>query len=818
MKTQTIMLTNRIRKTARAFSALAIISLFSFTAAAQPASRRSWNEGWTFSKDGLSRTLNLPHDWGVDGPFTLEYDGSTGKLEWWGDAEYSKTLDVSANDLATGKRFFLDIDGAMSFSKVYCNDKLAGEWPYGYASYQVDLTPFLKEGANNVKVTINNLPNSSRWYPGGGIYRNVWLTKSDPVGVAHWGVFVSTSGENLVTKGENGAKGSATANIRTTLRDALGSKAKATVITTIFNGETILGEASSEAAEVTDGSVVCQSVELKDVPFWDTRNRNLLTARTIVNSGDYRDTTFTTFGVRTIDFRQDGFYLNGEKTFLKGVCLHHDSGALGAVWNTSVWTRRLRQLKDMGCNAIRTSHNPPAPELLDLCDEMGFLVMDELTDTWSIPKRPNGYALLFDEWAEKDMRALIRRDRNHPSVILWSVGNEVPEQGYPEKYALGFNLSVLCHTEDPTRLTSGGCDNPRSYLSDFRNTMDVFGFNYKPHLYEDFEKRFPWQPYLGSETSSSISSRGVYMFPLDDDKDIAEANFHVSSYDLHAVPWGQIPELEWQLEDKNPSCAGEFVWTGFDYIGEPTPYNDDMTVLSNFHDPALRAKAEKEIKEKGKIIPPSRSSYFGIIDLAGFPKDRYYLYKAHWTDEPVLHVLPHWNWAGREGEVTPVHVYTNLDKVALFVNGKPMGEKTREKGQYRLRWDDVVYEPGVVEARGYIGGQVFTEVIRTAGKASKVELTSERGVDGDLVFVTAKLTDSKGNFAPTACDHLRFSVSGPAEIVAVDAGDPTCLTPFKSSEIDAFNGLCSVIIRPTGKGKVSLTVRGDRLKTSRINL
>ena len=529
--------------------------------------------------------------------------------------------------------------------------------------------------------------------------------------------------------------------------------------------------------------------------------------------------------MRDVEYREDGIFIDGEKTFLKGVCLHHDAGALGAVWNNTAWERRLKMLKEMGCNAIRTSHNPPAPELLDLCDRMGFVVMDELTDTWTVPKKPNGYALLFNDWADKDLKALIRRDRNHPSVILWSIGNETGEQGYPDLYHIPAHLTEVCHAEDPTRLTTFGSDNPWASEQEFRNTMDIYGFNYKPHLYDKFHAANPGKLYLGSETASTISTRGVYFFPIEEDprgKEFCEKDFQVSSYDLHTVPWGQIPEQEWKAEDENPSCLGEFVWTGYDYLGEPTPYNSDLTILTNFHDPETRARAEKEIAEKGVVSTPSRSSYFGIIDLAGFPKDRYWLYQARWSDKTVLHILPHWNWAGREGEVTPIHVYTNCDKVELFVNGESKGILERSDKQYRLRWDDVVYEPGKIEAAGYRDGKkVASETIRTAGEARRVKLELEKGFgEGDLFYIDAKITDKKGNFVPVACNDLKFNIKGAGEILAVDAGDPTCLTPFHSDEIKAFNGLASVIVKatPSRRGKIVVTVTSDGLKKGRVKI
>lgn len=803
----------------------ALAALLALQVAAQPASRTSFNEGWTFTKDGKSRTVDLPHDWGVDGPFNINYPGETGKLEWWGKAEYTKTLTAPAatdpsSPARTGDLYLLDIDGAMSWAKVFCNGNLVTEWPYGYASFRADLTPYIKEGDNEIKITLDNPEESSRWYPGGGIYRNVWLTVAPPVGVAHWGTYMTTKGDK--------------ATLRISLRNP-GEPAEGIVRTEIFeyDGNTVIASAETVVESITDSTVITQEFDLTGAARWSPDHPTLYKAITTVipmeagaAAGQSEPNAYiTVFGLRDIEYKEDGIFIDGVKTFLKGVCLHHDAGALGAVWNNTAWERRLKMLKEMGCNAIRTSHNPPAPELLDLCDRMGFVVMDELTDTWTIPKKPNGYALLFNDWAEKDLKAMIHRDRNHPSVILWSIGNETGEQGYPDLYHIPARLTEICHNEDPTRLTTFGSDNPWASEQEFRNTMDVYGFNYKPHLYSKFHEANPGKPYLGSETASTISTRGKYFFPIEEDprgKEHSEIDFQVSSYDLHTVPWGQTPEQEWKDEDANPTCLGEFVWTGYDYLGEPTPYNRDLTILTNFHDPEAKARAEKEIAEKGAVSTPSRSSYFGIIDLAGFPKDRYWLYQARWSEKTVLHVLPHWNWPGREGEVTPVHVYTNCDKVELFVNGQSQGTLDRSDKQYRLRWDDVVYQPGKVEAIGWKDGKkVARETIKTSGPAAKINACLEKGFgEGDLYYIDVKLTDKKGNFAPTACDELKFSVTGPGEILAVDAGDPTCLTPFHSDTIKAFNGLASVIIKvkPGAKGKIVVTATSEGLKKSRIKI
>lgn len=831
----------------------------------QPSGREDFGHRWFFIKDqdrtklelqykmdrgAVDRApeVDLPHDWGVDGAFDINFPGESGKLGWWGLAKYWKDF-ILTPEMLDGKCFFLEVDGAMSNARIYCNDKFVGEWPYGYSSFRMDLTPYLREGGNCLTIDLDNKPESSRWYPGGGIYRNVWLVRTDPVGIGHWGTYVTTK-----TVG-----GKAEVTVRTTLRNARGNAPAGVLTSTILRKdpktgqEVKAGESKNLRIEaVTDGLEVTQTLVIENPALWSPETPEMYTLESFLDADGCKDSYRTAFGVRDIEFRADGFYLNGEKTFIKGVCLHHDAGALGATWNKSAWVRRLNMLKEMGCNGIRTAHNPPAPELLDLCDSLGFVVMDELTDTWTVPKKPNGYATLFDEWAEKDLTAMIRRDRNHPSVILWSIGNEVGEQGYPDKYHIAYRLSDICHREDPTRLTSIGSDNPWASEQDFRNTVDVYGFNYKPHLYGRFIAANPGRPVLGSETASTISSRGFYAFPVSEDPLEGRADLHVSSYDLYACPWSQTPDTEFRAQDENPNIAGEFVWTGFDYLGEPTPYNSDLTILTNFHDAAARAAAEKELAEKGSVAVPSRSSYFGIIDLAGFPKDRYWMYQARWrSDVPMAHILPHWNWAGREGEVTPVMVYTSGDSAELFVNGRSMGRKEKGEKEYRIRWDDVVYEQGCVEVVAYKDGREWArDKVETTGTPSKVMVAAETGSGpgkdfggdrrlsnavkkflfglfrsnthtvtykkGELVYLDVKIADGKGRMVPTACNDLKISVSGAGKFVAADAGDPTCLTAFKSTQQKAFNGLCSVIVRPVEKGKITVRIQSPGLKEGKI--
>ena len=797
-------------------SLLAALAAFSLNVAAQPAGRVKWNDGWTFSKDGETRVLNLPHDWGVEQPFVQENPGETGKLAWWGKAGYSKELRVESLD----KNIRLEVDGAFSNAKVYVNGQEAGGWPYGYASWAVELNPWLWKGVNTIEIRLDNKPESSRWYPGGGLYRNVWLTTTEKTSVAHWGTYVITRAEG------SGAR----VFLRTTVNTPAPQIAKIT--TRILYKESLQNKIIEHVVAETrslvqlyDGRRVDQDFEIRRPRLWSPETPNLYVARTVIeDENGVTDTYETVFGIRTSEWKADGYYLNGARTFLKGVCLHHDAGALGAVWNDDAWERRLIKLREMGCNAIRTSHNPPAPELLDLCDRMGFLVLDELSDSWTWSKKENGYATLFEDWAEKDLVAMIRRDRNHPSVIAWSIGNECGEQGDSTRWWIPQWLTDICHREDPTRPTTAGNDNPWAASQPYASTLDVYGFNYKPHLYARFRDSHPGQPFYGSETASCISTRGYYRFPVEQEKDggwSMEAPFQVSSYDLYAPGWASKPDYEWKYEDEVPECAGEFVWTGYDYLGEPTPFNMDPSVFTNFHTEEEKEAYRKMVAGWGQVISevplPSRSSYFGIMDLAGFPKDRFWLYQSRWRpNHPSAHILPHWTWPGREGKPTPVHVYTSGDEAELFVNGISRGRKAREG--YRFVWEDVLYEPGTVDVIAYKDGREWArDRVVTAGKAVRIEASVDYA-GGDLTYVTADILDRRGTLVPDAAHELSFHVKGPAVVLATDAGDPTSHVLFRSATLPAFHGKASAIIRRTGPGPVSVTVKAKGLKSDTIGL
>jgi beta-galactosidase len=777
--------------------------------------------------DSKWRSLDLPHDWGIESAFDQKLPGETAKLTWHGIGWYRKSFELPAAD--QGRRITLEIDGAMSYSAVWCNGRLVGGWPYGYASYQLNLTPYLTFGSRNtLAIRLDNPDNSSRWYPGGGIYRNVWLTKTDPVHLVPASTYITTPEVSTAA---------ATIRLRTEITNTTATATQVRVATNVFK---LSEQGKPEGAALATSEEIPLTIppgtslpgdftlQLAKPALWDITapDRHIAITR-VLRNGTVIDQLESPFGIRTIRFTaDDGFHLNGRRVPLRGVCLHHDLGSLGAAFNPRAAERQLEMMREMGCNAIRISHNPPAPEFLDLCDRMGFLVIDEFVDTWTRAKKPNGYAKLFKDWSEADWRAIIRRDRNHPSVILWSTGNEVGEQGMPELHPVSRRLTDIAREEDPTRLATVGCDRPAAGTNGFQKTVDVFGYNYKPHEYRKFREANPDLPLYGSETSSAVSSRGEYAFPVSENKAEGKIGFHMSSYDLYAPGWACPPDTEFKGQDENPSVAGEFVWTGFDYLGEPTPFNDDLTVLTNFHTPEAKAKAEEELKALGKIKPPSRSSYFGIIDLAGFRKDRFYIYQARWRPElPMAHLLPHWNWQDRIGEVTPVHAYTSGDEGELFLNGKSLGRKKKAKLEYRLRWDDVKYEPGELKIVTWKDGRPWaTSTVKTTGAPAKLLLTADRTkitADGlDLSFLTATVADKDGQLVPRSNPKLKFEILGAGEIVSTDNGDPTNHTPFQSKERDAFNGLALAIVRgkPGADGAVTVKVTSDGLASAEITL
>jgi beta-galactosidase len=655
----------------------------------------------------------------------------------------------------------------------------------------------------------------------------VWLVKTAPVHVAHWGTYVTTPAVS---------DQAATVKLQVTVDNDTDASVTATVKNEIFELNSDGTKGKSVAALATGGVNIAAhqsqtktgQITIKDPKRWSLEKpHRYVVVTSVEREGKVVDRHETAFGIRTIQFTADnGFLLNGQRVHLNGVCDHSDLGALGTVVNTSALARQIRILQGMGCNAIRTSHNPPAPELLDLCDRMGMLVMDESFDCWKNGKTKNDYHLLWDDWHERDWRAELRRDRNHPSVILWSIGNEVREQNSPEGKVIAAELTGIAHQEDPTRPTTSANSDWHAGFNGFQTNEDVFGYNYKPTLYGKFHTANPNQPLFGSETASCVSSRGEYFFPVTDNKAGGQADFQVSSYDLYAPPWATTPDAEFKGQDEFPFVAGEFVWTGFDYLGEPTPYNGDRSNLLNFTDPAEKARMQQQLDALGKIQVPSRSSYFGIVDLAGFPKDRYYLYQARWRpDFPMAHILPHWNWPDRIGKVTPVMVYTSGDAAELFLNGKSLGLKKKGQYEYRLCWDDVVYQPGELKVVAYKNGREWaTDVMKTTGPAAKLTLKAHRAAirdDGqDLSFVTVTVADKNGLLVPRSMNHIRFSVTGPGEIVATDNGDATSFESFQAPEHNAFNGLALVIVRakPGERGTIVLKAEAEGLQPASIKL
>jgi len=578
---------------------------------------------------------------------------------------------------------------------------------------------------------------------------------------------------------------------------------------------------------------------LKNPKHWSLaeRNRYVITCSVFLD-GIEVDQVTVPFGIRSIEIDADkGCLINGEHTPLKGVCLHHDLGALGTAVSVRAMTRQIEVLQSMGCNSIRTSHNPPAPELLELCDEMGMLLMVEAFDCWRRGKKhPPGvnegepgfryfdYASVFDEWHEPDLRAMIRLSRNHPSVIIYSIGNEVVEQWHADGWAIATQLAGITREEDRTRPITSGCNGEIAAYRGFQTALDVFGFNYKPHSYPKLHRRNPTLAIVATETASTVSTRGEYFFPVSADKAHGQVDFQVSSYDLSTPPWACLADEEFRGLDEAPYVAGEYVWTGFDYLGEPTPYNSDSTNLLNYSDPAEKEKHRAELEHLGKIQVPSRSSYFGIVDLAGFPKDRFYLYQARWREElPMAHILPHWTWPERIGEITPVHVYSSADEAELFLNGISQGIRLRSKLEYRFRWDEVVYEPGELRVVTKKNGKPWAEAVRrTSGAASRLALDVDRKnitADGvDLAYVTVRVEDAAGELVPRSRAIVCCKVEGPATLLATDNGDPTSLVSFHATERAVHQGLLLIIVRslPEKPGTISVSAAASGLETATV--
>lgn len=780
-------------------------------------------KGWKFTKGDVSgaegtsfndthwESVVVPHDWAIYGPFDRNNDlqnvavtqnfekeasvktGRTGGLPYVGVGWYRTRFDVEP-----GRQTMLVFDGAMSEAKVYVNGKEACFWPFGYNSFYCDVTSFLNhDGKQNLlAVRLENRPQSSRWYPGAGLYRNVRVVTTGQIHVPVWGTQLTTP---------HVSEDYASVCLRTSVENA--GRTELTVQTDIISPEGKVVSSKKNKGYINHGLPFTQNFIVEHPALWSPESPSLYRAVSKIYSGDTLLDTYTTrFGIRSIECIADkGFFLNGKHRKFQGVCNHHDLGPLGAAINVSALRHQFRMLKDMGCDAIRTAHNMPAPELVSLCDEMGFMMMIEPFDEWDIAKCENGYHRFFNEWAERDMVNMLHQYRNNPCVVMWSIGNEVPTQWSAEGYKVAKFLQDICHREDPTRPVTCGMDQVDSVLDNgFAAMLDIPGFNYRAHRYEEAYERLPQNIVLGSETSSTVSSRGVYKFPAERKAGAMYDDHQSSSYDLEYCSWSNIPDIDFALAEDYDWTIGQFVWTGFDYLGEPSPYDTNAW--------------------------PNHSSMFGIIDLASIPKDRYYLYRSIWNkDEETLHILPHWNWEGYEGKPIPVFVYTNYPSAELFVNGKSYGRQTKNRqtveNRYRLMWHNVTYEPGEVKVIAYDadGKAVAEKNVYTAGKPHHIELqtdyTSLKADGKDLAYVTVRVVDKEGNLCPTDGRLLNFRVKGAGSYRASANGDPTCLDLFHLPQMHAFNGMLTVIVQAgETAGNLELQVSAKGLKTARLVL
>ncbi len=806
------------------------------TAIAQPRCEITLSDNWQFckgscDKDGaVWKTVSVPHDWAISGPFDKKWDlqtvaieqngekqateksGRSGALPWIGEGHYRRTFQIPEGY----EHIELVFDGAMAEPSVSINGHKAGYWAYGYNAFRIDITPYIKTGDNLLEVDLKNVEESSRWYPGAGIYRPVKLVITPKSHIDMWQTCVQTLSiqENkalirVSAKVENPLEGQ---EVFISLTDRDGQIVKTSWVKVPPHGDL------ASTIEVEG-----PSLWTPETPYLYTLSLNLVREDVDETAGTADvvtiDETRLRFGIRTVSVSEEGgFQLNGATRKIKGVCLHHDLGPLGTAVNKSALIRQIKTMKEMGCDAIRTSHNMPSQMQMDICDSLGMMVMAESFDMWLYPKCKNGYARFFNEWADRDITNLVLVNRNHPSIIMWSIGNEIPEQGSEKGREISCHLQELCHQLDPTRPVTQGMDRAEEALkSGFAQVMDVPGFNYRVHKYSQNIEQLPQGFLLGSETASTVSSRGVYKFPVEitdnsryaswaptyDPTAIQTADGQCSSYDVEYCSWSNLPDDDWVWQDDKPWVIGEFVWTGYDYLGEPTPYDEYW---------------------------PSRSSYFGICDLAGLPKDRYWLYRSKWNkDEHTIHLLPHWTWdKKRRGKVTPVYCYTDYPTAELFVNGKSQGKISKNPAsrldRYRLRWNDVRYEPGEIKVVVYDGqGNLAGErIIRTAGKPAKLQLdtwTAEGHLlkaDGDdLAFVTVSLTDAQGTLIPDASDQLTFEVSGAGSFEAVCNGDATSLESFTQPTMKLFHGQLVVIVRSTKEaGTITLKVTDEHLHLS----
>ena len=772
------------------------------------------------------QSVKVPHDWAIAGPFDKEVDkqvvaivqngekeasektGRSGALPWIGVGWYRTSFTVPVGC----ENAWLNFDGAMAEPKVYVNGKLAGEWKYGYSAFNIDITPYIyKDGRKNtIAVRLQNIEESSRWYPGAGLYRPVTLITTSKTHIAPWGIDVQTV-ESFWSS--NTAKLKAKVNV---MNREEGDVVRLSIAGKDFDlpFKTIHG--------LPQNSVASDEITLEGIQVWLPTKPVLYEAKVsiIKANGKVADMKTFKYGIRTISYggsytNLDGngslgnFYINGKPYKFNGVCLHHDLGMLGAAVNKAALLHQLMLLKSMGCNAIRTSHNMPSQWQMELCDSLGIMVMAESFDMWKYPKCKNGYARFYDDWWRRDLTNLVKANQLHPSIVMWSIGNEIPEQGSKEGNRMTRDMQNLIHQLDPTRPVTAGMDRIDNALSTgYAQVLDIPGMNYRTHKYEMAYEKLRHGFVLGSETASTVSSRGVYKFPVEYSKSKQWDDGQCTGYDVVACSWSNVPEEDWVLQDDKNWVMGEFVWTGFDYLGEPTPYDGYW---------------------------PSRSSYFGIFDLAGLPKDRYYLYRSRWNkNESTIHLLPHWNWKGREGEVTPVYCYTNYPTAELFVNGKSQGKISKNPkldgkdgpafDRYRLRWNDVKYEPGEIRVVVYDkeGNRVGEESVKTAGAPDHIVLEADKtklNADGeDMAFITVKVVDKDGNLCPDADNQIQVSVSGAAQFKGICNGDATSLEVFTKPTMKVFHGMLSVgIISKEKGGKAQLNVKGKDVKAAKLD-
>ncbi len=819
-----------------------IFIFFGVDAVGQARSGHLLEKGWKFTREdspgammpGFSdaswQRVTVPHDWAIYGPFdpnndlqkmaitqdgqqeALAHAGRTGGLPFIGVGWYR--LKFTAPGFTSGKRAFLLFDGAMSNARVYVNGREAGFWPYGYNSFYFDITGLMEAGKENLlAVRLENLPESSRWYPGAGIYRNVHLIVTGGLHIPVWGTQVTTP----VVR-EDFAR----VVVRTTVENqGIGDLSVVSLVTDLLDAQGRKVASAKSGLSRFDEGVIEQQLVVEKPSLWEPESPSLYTAVSRLYDGEIlSDQVTTPFGIRTVEvIPGKGFFLNGRRTQFMGVCNHHDLGPLGAAVNDAAIRRQVRIMKEMGVNAIRTSHNMPAPELVRACDEMGMMIMAESFDEWKAPKMKNGYHIYFDEWAEKDMVNLVRHFRNNPSVVMWCIGNEVPDQGTPNGAKIARFLQDICHREDPTRPVTQGMDHPDVVVSNnFAAVMDVAGFNYRSHRYRESYKKLPQEIILGAETASTVSSRGVYKLPAVRRSMARYDDHQSSSYDLEHCDWSDLPEDNFIQHEDLEYCIGEFVWTGFDYLGEPTPYYTDW---------------------------PSHSSLFGIVDLAGIPKDRFYLYRSLWNvKSPTLHLLPHWNWQGHEGEVVPVMVYTSYPSAELFINGKSQGRRTKDlavtlegsdnkasqdsfdrQKRYRLMWMETRYEPGTVKVVAFDekGREAEVKEMHTAGKPHHIELSADRGVIGadgrDIAFVNVRVVDKEGNLCPHDSREISFSVKGAGHYKAAANGNPVCLIPFQSASMPLFSGQLTALVQSAETpGDILFEASAKGVKKARITL